>query len=137
MHEYLQWPDTRAAVQGLLDGTTHAGYRIRAAYYQSADEYGRPLDDGVPEVVVYEGSGGAIGYVDRVDELTLDVFAPAGEAAKKVAESVVASRCGVNISTPEGLIDTIRATSAPVDVPYQSATHSRASATIQAVTRPI
>lgn len=136
MIESLQWVDARAAIQSVIDGTTHDGHTVSARYEQTADEYGQPVVDGV-EVIVYDGIGGTIEWVDRLDELTLECYAPRGETAKRVLDSVVSSLAGANVSTPEGFLDTIRVRTAPTDVPYQSPVLSKAIANIQVISRPI
>lgn len=136
MIEALEWVDARAAVQALVDGTVHHGVTVTARYEQSADAYGQPDPDAV-EVIVYETPGGNIGYVDRLDEITLEVYAPRGQLAKKVAESVVRMVCGSNIDTPEGFLDTVRTRTVPVEVPYQSAVLSKATTTLQVIHRPL
>lgn len=136
MSEVLEWVDARAAMQAMIDGTEHAGVLVQARYEQSADEYGQP-DPAAVEVVVYETPGGNIGYVDRLDEITLDVYAPRGELAKKVAESVLRMVCGTNIDTPEGFLDTVRPRTVPVEVPYQSPVLSKVTTTLQVIHRPL
>ncbi len=135
MSDDLSWPNVRAAVQGLLDGSTHDGHTIRARYDQSANAYGEPVDD-VPEVIVIPAPGGEVRWVDRIDNLTLEVFAPRGETAQRVAESVARSLIGANVATPEAFLDTVTATT-PVEVPHASATHSKVVMDLRVVTRPL
>lgn len=131
------WVDVRAGLQALIDGTEHAGHKVTARYEQSANQYGEPPADQVEVIVFESSSGGQISWVDRKDELTVEVYAPRGEAAKKVAESVLAMVAGTDVDTPEGCLDTVTARSTPVEVPYASAVLSKAVMTLQVISRPL
>lgn len=136
MSHDLEWIDARGAIQTFLNGTEHCGHRIRARYEQTADAYGQPVD-AVPEVIIYPTGGGTIEWVDRTDELTLEVYAPRGELAVRIAESVLRMIAGPNLETPEGFLDLVKVRSTPADIPYQSEHLSKAMTTISVVSRPL
>lgn len=134
MIDALVFPDTKSALVDLIDGATHMGEPVRAVTWLPADEYGALL---APFPLVHiQGSGGTTGYVDRVDRRTIDVYAQ-GELALDVLESITASICGTDIETPSGYLDKIEIDGNPDDVPYQSDTLNKASATLLVTSRPI
>lgn len=132
------FPDTRAAILELIDGTTHeyndTFHEVPAYYSQPSDENGQHVVTG-PQAVVY-ATGGQEGYVDRVDQITVDLFAPRGELAVKVLESIKDDITGENIDTPEGFLDTVAVRTVPVDVPYGFGI-SLARVTFDVITRPV
>lgn len=134
MIEVLVFPDTRSCLFELLDGSAHLGAQIRAVYHLPVGEYGN-LEAPFPIAHVYV-TGGTEGYVDRVDRATIDVYAP-GEQAVQILESVRAYICGEGIETPSGYLDKIEPNVTPADVPYQSDTLNRATATFLVTSRPI
>lgn len=134
MSDVLVFPDTRAALFDLIDGTTHDEVRVRAFYHLPADGYGQ-LQGPYPIAHLYV-TGGTEGYIDRVDRVTIDVYAP-GEQALNVLESIRASIRGANIETPSGFLDAIDPDVTPADVPYQSDTLNRATASFLVTSRPI
>ena len=133
MSDVLVFPDTRAALFDLIDGSTHEGLTVRAVYHLPADAYGA-LTEPFPVAHVYV-TGGSEGFVDRVDRATIDVYAP-GEQAVNVLESIRASIRGTDIETPSGFLDRIDPDITPADVPYQSDTLNRATATFLVTSRP-
>lgn len=128
------FPDTRAALFDLIDGTTHVGAPVRAAYHLQADVYGS-LEGPFP-VAHIAVTGGTEGFYDRVDRVTVDVYAP-GEQAVQTLESIRAFICGDGIETPSGYLDKIEPNVTPADVPYQSDTLNKATATFLVTSRPI
>ncbi|UUG69973.1 tail terminator [Arthrobacter phage Bauer] len=134
MIDALVFPDTRSALFDLINGATHRGEGVRAFYHLPADAYGQ-LQGPFPVAHIYV-TGGTEGYIDRVDRATVDVYAP-GEQAVNVLESIRASICGVNIETPSGFLDRIDPDVTPADVPYQSDTLNRATATFLVTSRPL
>ena len=132
------FPDTRAAILSLIDGTTHEAlgqsHTVTAWYHQPADDYGQPVGD-FPQAVVY-ATGGTEGWVDRVDQITVELFAARGELAVRVLESIKDAITGENIETPEGFLDTVAVRTVPVDVPYQNASLSKAQMALEVITRP-
>ena len=134
MSDVLVFPDTRSALFDLIDGAAHEGVTVRAVYHLPADAYGA-LQGPYPIAHVYV-TGGTEGYVDRVDRATIDVYAP-GEQAVNVLESIRASIRGENIETPSGFLDRIDPDITPADVPYQSDTLNRATATFLVTSRPL
>ncbi|QAY16066.1 tail terminator [Arthrobacter phage Elesar] len=133
--EALVFPDTRAALFDLIDGTTHLDESVRVVYRLQADEETGGIKGPFPVVHVYV-TGGTSGYIDRVDRATIDVYAE-GEQAVNVLESISASILGSDIETPSGYLDRIDSDVTPADVPYQSDTLNRATATFLVTSRPI
>jgi hypothetical protein len=132
--DVLVFPDTRSALFDLIDGSSHEGVTVRAVYHLPADSYGALTGPfPVAQIVV---TGGTEGFVDRVDRVTIDVYAP-GEQAVNVLESIRASIRGTDIETPSGFLDRIDPDITPADVPYQSDTLNRATATFLVTSRPI
>lgn len=134
MIDSFVFPDVRSVLFDLLDGSTHEGEQVRAFYQVQADAYGSPLGP-FPVALLYV-TGGAQGYVDRVDRVTLEVYAP-GEQALDVLESIFASICGTDIETPSGFLDSIAPDVTPAEVPYQSDTLNKATATVLVTSRPV
>lgn len=134
MSDVLVFPDTRAALFDLIDGTTHLGQTVRAVYHLQADESGS-IKGPFPVVHIYV-TGGTEGYIDRVDRATIDVYAE-GELAVNVLESIRASIRGEDIDTPSGYLDRIDPDVTPADVPYMSDTLNRATATFLVTSRPL
>ena len=97
MIDALVFPDTRAGIFDLIDGTTHLGESVRAVYQLPADDYGS-LQGPFPVALIYV-TGGTRGFVDRVDRATIEVYAE-GEAAVNTLESISASITGSDIETP-------------------------------------
>jgi hypothetical protein len=134
MSDVMVFPDTRSALFDLIDGTTHEGVTVRAFFHLQGDAYGQ-LEGPDPIAHIYV-TGGSEGFVDRVDRATIDVYAP-GEQAVNILESIRASIRGDNIETPSGFLDRIDPDVTPADVPYQSDTLNRATATFLVTSRPI
>lgn len=134
MSDVMVFPDTRAALFDLIDGSTHEGVQVRAVYHLPADSYGT-LQGPFPVAHIYV-TGGTEGYIDRVDRAAIDVYAE-GEQAVNVLESIRAYIRGVNIETPSGFLDRIDPDVTPADVPYQSDTLNRATASFLVTSRPL
>lgn len=134
MSDVLVFPDTRSCLFDLIDGSTHVGSSVRAVYHLPADSYGQMVGPfPVAQIVV---TGGTEGFLDRVDRATVDVYAP-GEQAVRVLESIRAFICGDGVETPSGYLDRVEANVTPADVPYQSDTLNRATASFLVTSRPI
>lgn len=134
MSDIMVFPEARSCLFDLLDGSTHEEERLRAVYHLPVGEYGH-LEAPFPIAHVYV-TGGTEGYIDRVDRATIDVYAP-GEQAVQILESVRAYICGEGIETPSGYLDKIESDITPADVPYQSDTLNKATATFLVTSRPI
>ena len=134
MTDVLIFPDTRSCLFDLIDGSTHVGETVRAVYHLQVDSYGQ-LQGPFPVAHVYV-TGGTEGYIDRVDRVTIDVYAP-GEQAVQVLESIRAFIIGEGIETPSGYLDKVEVNVTPADVPYQSDTLNRAAATFLVTSRPL
>jgi len=134
MIDALVFPDTRDALFDLIDGATHLGQPVRAVYQIPADDYGA-IQGPFPVALIYV-TGGTRGFVDRVDRATIEVYAP-GQAAVNTLESIAASIIGEDIETGSGFIDKIEADITPADIPYQSDTLNKATATFLVTSRPI
>ena len=134
MIEALVFPDARDALFDLIDGATHLGEPVKAVYQLPADGYGK-IQGPFPLALIYT-TGGTKGFVDRVDRATIEVYA-AGQQAVNTLESISASIIGSNIDTPSGFLDGIESDVVPADVPYQSDTLNKATATFLVTSRPI
>lgn len=134
MSDVMVFPETRSCLFDLLEGSTHEEQTLRAVYHLPVGEYGN-LEGPFPIAHVYV-TGGTEGYIDRVDRATIDVYAP-GEQAVQILESVRAYICGEGIETPSGYLDNIDPDITPADVPYQSDTLNKATATFMVTSRPI
>jgi hypothetical protein len=135
MSEGLVFPNPRSCLFDLIDGTEHLGETVHAFYQEPADALGY-LQGPFPIAVIYAMPGGVEGYVDRVDRMSIDVYAP-GERAVDTLESIKASICGEDIDTPSGYLDNIKPDQVPTDIPYQSATVNKATATFLLTSRPL
>jgi hypothetical protein len=131
----LVFPDVRECLFDLIDESEHLGESVRLVFYLPADAYGT-LQGPSPLVQVSQTGGGTIGYIDRVDRVTLECYMP-GTAAVNTLESITASICGDSIETPHGYLDSIRVVSAPVDIPYQSDTLNKAAVILDVTSRPV
>jgi len=134
MIDALIFPDTRDALYDLINNTTHLGETVTAVYQIPADDYGT-IKGPFPVALIYT-TGGTRGFVDRVDRVTIEVYAP-GQQAVNTLESISASIIGTDIETPSGHLDGIEADIVPADVPYQSDTLNKAVATFLVTSRPI
>lgn len=134
MIEGLVFPEARAALFDLIDGSTHEEEQVRAVYQLQADAYGAPQGP-YPVALIYV-TGGTQGYIDRVDRVTIEVYAP-GQQAVDALESICASVVGENIDTPSGFLDRIDPDVTPSEVPYQSDSLNRATATLLVTSRPL
>lgn len=135
MSEVLVFPNPRACLFDLINGAEHLGETVHAFYQEPGDELGY-LQGPFPIAVIYSMPGGSEGYVDRVDRMAIDVFAP-GEKAVDTLESIRASICGDSIETPSGYLDSIRTDQVPTDIPYTSDVLNKATATFLLTSRPL
>jgi len=134
MSDALVFPSSQAGLFDLIDNSTHDGAVVHAFYHLPTDAYGS-LQGPFPIAHIY-GRGGTQGFIDRVERRTIDVYAP-GEQAERVLESITAFICGDNVETPSGFFDKIECDVTPDDVPYQSDTLNKATATFMVTSRPI
>lgn len=134
MIEALVFPDTKAALLNLIDGSTHVGQAVRAVTWLPAEADGS-LQGPFPLAHIH-GTPGTEGFVDRVDRRAIDVYAE-GQLALEVLESIKASICGTDIETPSGFLDSIGPDAVPDDVPYASDTLNKATASFFVTSRPI
>ena len=134
MIDALVFPDSRDCLFDLIDGATHLGEPVQAVYQIPANEYGA-IQGPFPIALIYT-VGGNRGFVDRVDRVTIEVYAP-GQQAVNTLESISASIIGADIETPSGHLDSIEADVTPADIPYQSDTLNKAMATFFVTSRPI
>lgn len=134
MSDGLVFPDVRSCLSDLIDGTVHVGEPVRTVWFLQADSHGALLGP-FPVILIYT-TGGTEGFVDRVDRVTLECYAP-GTQAVNALESVKAYICGTDIGTVHGYLDGIRPDQVPADVPYQSDTLNKAAATFMVTSRPI
>jgi len=130
----LVFPDVRECLNDLVDGTEHLGEMVRVVWHLPADDYGT-LQGPFPIVLVYT-NGGTEGYIDRVDRVTLECYAP-GTQAVNTLESIKAFICGTDIETAHGYLDNIKSDQVPEDIPYASDTLNKATATFMVTSRPL
>lgn len=141
MSDGLVFPDVLDAVWDLLSGSTHFDkftnetVTVRAVTTLPVDAYGL-LEKPFPLAHIRSAAPGTQGFVDRVDRVAIDVYAPL-EQAVNVLESISTYLTGSDIETPSGYLDSIEPDDLPVDVPYQSEVAKLATATFLVVTRPI
>ena len=135
MIEALVFPSARSVLFDLIDGAQHLGAPVRAAYNLPADQYGA-LQAPFPIAHIFTLPGGREGFIDRVDRVTVEVYA-VGEKALDTLESIRASIVGDSIETPSGYIDSITCDAVPAEVPYQSETLNKATASFLVTSRPI
>lgn len=133
MIDGLVFPDVRDCMSDLVDGVEHLGEAVSTVYYLSADSYTNPAL--WPLVLIYSGDGSQ-GYVDRVDRVTLECYAP-GTRAVDTLESITAMICGTDISTAHGFLDSVRVDLVPKDTDLQSDVLNRARATFLVTSRPL
>lgn len=140
MSDVLIFPDTRAAIWDIIDGTQHlAGGRTvtaLAAYRQSADDYGRPIQDGDEVEVVITQDPGTQGFVDRVDRIGLDVYS-SGTVQMDLLNSLLGLLVGTDIETPSGYVDSIEVDQTPHELPYPSDLIRHAMCRLLVTVRPI
>ncbi|UXM92560.1 hypothetical protein [Paenarthrobacter sp. JL.01a] len=134
MIDGLVFPDVRECLTDLVDGTEHLDETVRMVWHLPADDYG-VLQGPFPVVLVYT-TGGTEGYIDRVDRVTLECYAP-GTQAVNTLESIKAFICGTDIETVHGYLDGISVDQVPTDVPYASDTLNKADATFLVTSRPL
>lgn len=136
----LEFPEARAGLRALIDGTVHDGVQVTVFYELTIDYV-----DFAPAVLIYT-TGGTEGFVDRVDRCTVEVYAP-GEQAVRVAESIrrtVTHPDGVEVDVampPDPPLlryfDAIETDVVPVDVPYADERVNLARASYRVTSRPV
>lgn len=134
--------NVRKALHSILDGTTHAGRAVTPFLRLPLDF--EDVAAGGAAVLVYT-TGGTVGYVDRVDYATVEVYASLADG-EAVAESIrdllagdpaLVGAQGKRHDTPEGYIDGIRCEVAPHDVPFASDRTGLVRAVYYVTTRPL
>lgn len=133
MIDGLVFPDARQCMNDLIDGQVHLGEAVTAVWHLAADSYTNP--ELWPLVLVYTGDG-TEGYVDRVDRVTLECYAP-GTRAVDTLESIKSLICGTDIGTAHGYLDSISVDLVPKDTDLQSDILNRARATFLVTSRPL
>jgi hypothetical protein len=129
----LIFPDTRVCLEALLADTVHLGQKVSVWWWLQADTLQQ--SENIP-VIVLDPPRGTEGYIDRVDRIRIECYAP-GQQAVNVLESVKALLVGENIDVGEYYLDSISVVAAPEDQPYPSDTLNQAAATFDVVSRPI
>ncbi|OMH30652.1 hypothetical protein [Tersicoccus sp. Bi-70] len=135
--DVLVFPNTRAAITDLINGTIHLGEKVTAVWWLPTNDYGQ-LEGPYPLAVV-TALPGTQGDYDRVDRITLEVYAP-GEDAVNTLESITGVIVGDGIETEDGTyLDEVGVLSTPVDTPsqYASDTLNHAVATYEVTVRPL
>lgn len=134
MIDALVFPDVRECLEDLIDGTTHLDEKVTFVWWMQVGPGGGPA--GPFPLVHVTARPGTEGFIDRVDPVTLECYAP-GTDAVNILESIKASICGTDIDTPHGFLDSIRVVSTPEDGYYPSDTLNKAVATFDVTSRPI
>lgn len=128
----LEYPEARAGLFYLIDATVHAGVTVTAFYELTID-----YKELAPAVLIYT-TGGVEGYIDRVDDCTVEVYAP-GTQAVAVAESVRRALTHPDgVEVPDvGYFDSIEVAVTPHDVPWVDESTNLARMTFRVTARPI
>lgn len=134
MIEGLVFPSVRDALFDLIDGHEHLGETVQAVFQVQADSYGS-MAGPFPVCQVYV-TNGPEGFIDRVERVTLECYAP-GQAAVDTLESIRASVVGWDVDTPSGYLDKVRCVEVPTEVPYQSGTLNKATCLLDVTVRPL
>ena len=129
------FPDTRRAVISLINSTDHLGVPVLAVKHLNTDPKGT-LVGPFPVAQVLSAPGGKEGYVDRVDKISIQVYAE-GEAAERTLEAITAFITGDGIETEYGYLDSIETDEVPTEYEYPSETLNKATATYFVTVRPI
>lgn len=125
------YPEARAALFALIDGSEHAGRTVSAYYHLTQD-----FKDSLPAALLYVRRGSE-NYLDRTDWVAIDVFAAPGEAIP-VLESIRASLVDQSHDVPGvGYIDDVQVEQTPQDVPYVDTQVMQATATFRVISRPV
>ncbi|GAA4923449.1 hypothetical protein [Nesterenkonia rhizosphaerae] len=117
----LVWPDTVEALFEYLDGTEHAGEKIKLVEEKPPTLPNEPEPGFAEVLVVVNLDDSAIGDYDRVDKFLLEIYADDRQVAKEVAESINSLVClAEGWETPSALIDTAEHRSGPAFTPHPS-----------------
>jgi len=141
MNDDLVFPNVLDAVWDLLNGSLHydkftdSEVTVRAVTTLPVDAYGL-IEEPFPLAHIRPAAPGTQGFVDRVDRVAVDVYAPL-ETAINVLESVSTYLAGAGIETPSGYLDAIEPDDLPVSVPYASEAVRQATMTFLVTSRPI
>lgn len=130
--DLLVFPDSVQAVVGLIGDRVFNGGPVLAGTYLPVDKYGAL--DTMPFALVI-GEGGQPGYVDQVERVRVEVYAPFNDPLL-IAQSMRAQLVGENIDTAAGFLDNIRADQVPVMEPY-AGDISKAVLLLSVTSRPI
>lgn len=119
------FPDVEVALLEVLDdlGT---GYLFL--------QYG--FEGNLPAVHVYSVGGSVVGPL-REDRVEVAVYATGRDAAKGLAEQVLARLTSGPHSTSVGLLDSVAVEVLPRSLPYASDTVNEYTATYRVATRPV
>lgn len=128
----MDFPDPRSALAELIEGTDHDGQNVPVVFHQSVDERGNPA---LPQALIYQ-VGGTEGYIDRVDEVAIEVYAE-GNTALRILNSIKSAITGDSIETAAGYLDEVAVKVIPVEVPYPSDTVAMARAVFEVISRPL
>lgn len=119
------------AIYELVDEKTFAGHEVTAYLRLQPD-----FVDHLPAVLIYD-LGGTESFIDRVDRVGVDVYAPAGTTAKQVAEAIKDALVDRPHETSYGYIDNITTETTPVDVPYADPNVGQAQTVYRVTSRPL
>lgn len=134
MIDQEEFPDARAAVFDLIDGQSFAGHEVLSFYHIPANDHGQIDPATLPFALIFS-DGGSVGYLDQVEQVTVEVYGD-GELAMKVAKEIRQRVCGQNLETAQGFFDAIKADRVPSDAPYSGYT-MKATLLLAATSRPL
>jgi len=124
------FPESRAVLFDLIDGSEHAGRTVHAYYHLTQD-----FKDSLPAALVYVQRGSE-GLIDRTEWVVVTVYAAPGEAVP-VLESIRGSLVDRPHESPSGYIDDVQVEQTPQDVPYVDTEVMQATATFRVTSRPV
>ena len=130
--EQLEFPDGCKVIEDLINGETFDGKRISAGQFTTADALSKVQDE---PFVLITTDGGVPGYVDQVEQLTLQVNAAAG-TAKKIASEIRTQIIGENIDTAHGFVDAIKCDRIPTVTPVTDQM-DQATLLVSIISRPL
>lgn len=130
-----EYPDPRRMVDELVHGKEFAG-RLAKVYFQLQNDYLQVAAEGA--AVLVHSDGGREGDYDRVDRVTVEVYAP-GTLAKDVAEKIrsVLVNDGLDHDLEAGYFDHVRCDVTPYDIPFTSEKVNLARSVYLVTMRPL
>lgn len=142
MSDVMIFHDAKGGIFELINGTEHVSWvydgepqtvTIQAAYHTLADERGSVEANQV----VLTADAGTQGFLDRVERISLDCYAP-GEQAMNILNSVLGLVVGAGIETESGIyLDRVEVDQTPHELPYPSETMNHAMCRLLVTVRAV